>query len=486
MEIDGLNQHNVEISADLKQQDGNDVKFVQKVEREIIIGEPNSCNENDPELAVCSASLTQADKTLKRNSRSRRKRCNNQASNAGSASKQKMYESDNIIREVSPDRLKDNETSLLVATAEAEQESRDSELAMDTENTTVGSKKVDYLLVQKTTVQCNICKKVMVESRLANHIRLLHVEDTQENSQEKKKEFKCEHCGKLYATRYIYVQHIRNHEEGRPKCPECGSTFASAFTLFRHRAKTHNIEHHYTTYSCEQCDKNFFSSSELKLHQQRHSDQKDFKCGECEKEFAVKGNLRIHMRTHAKTKLYKCDICNNSFSHPYSLTSHRRIHTNDFPYKCSECDKACRSRHQLTSHKNVHSDLRPFQCTQCSKSFKSRTAFKTHQDEHQGIKRFVCQFCERQFQCYGNKLKHERRHIGDKKHKCSVCPKGFIEKQELRNHMRIHDRNQYRINDSSQTKDTVAEQDDSMQVKIEEQGLGANENMSVDVKTDLS
>lgn len=289
------------------------------------------------------------------------------------------------------------------------------------------SEAVNKFLNGKRAVQCNICKRQMAESKLANHIRLLHVETAREgNSQpdKKPKEFKCEYCGKLYALKYTYHQHIKTHTEGRPKCPECGSTFASAFSLFRHRAKNHNLEHNYITHSCEQCDKSFFSISELKLHQQRHSSKKEFKCAECDKAFSVKGNLRIHMRTHAKEKLYKCDICENSFSHPYSLVSHRRIHTNDFPFKCQDCDKSYRSKHQLTSHMNVHSDNRPFKCNECSKTFRSRTAFKMHQDEHQGIKRFTCKFCDRQFQCHGNKLKHERRHIGDKKHKCSICEKG--------------------------------------------------------------
>lgn len=193
----------------------------------------------------------------------------------------------------------------------------------------------------KKAVQCNICKRHMIESKLANHIRLLHVESTtvDDNPDNKRKEYKCEYCGKLYAIIYTYQQHMKTHTEGRPKCPECGRTFATAFSLFRHRAKNHNLAHNYKIHNCDKCDKSFFSVSELKLHQQRHSSTKDFKCSECDKEFSVKGNLRIHMRTHAKEKLYKCDICENTFSHPYSLVSHRRIHTNDFPYECPHCDK---------------------------------------------------------------------------------------------------------------------------------------------------
>lgn len=234
------------------------------------------------------------------------------------------YQTEDLIREISPQPEQSNKS-----------EQNDSENIHQTDQ-----EPSNGLLDGKRTVQCNICKRRMTESKLANHIRLLHVEkDPGENSTTKRKEFKCEYCGKSYAIKYTFDQHVKTHTEGRPKCPECGSTFASAFSLFRHRAKNHNLEHNYTTHNCDQCDRTFFSVSELNLHKQRHSSTKEFNCPECKKAFSVKGNLRIHMRTHAKEKLYKCDICENSFSHPYSLVSHRRIHTNDFPYKCSECGK---------------------------------------------------------------------------------------------------------------------------------------------------
>lgn len=323
----------------------------------------------------------------------------------------------------------------------------------------------------KRTVQCNICKKQMTESRLANHIRLLHVEkkDDENSPDTKRKEFRCEYCGKSYAIKYTYDQHVRTHIEGRPKCPECGSTFASAFSLFRHRAKVHNLEHNYTTHNCDQCDRTFFSVSELTLHKQRHSTRKDHKCPECDKAFSVKGNLKMHMRTHAKEKLYKCDICDSSFSHPYSLVSHRRIHTNEYPYACEECGKNYRSKHQLTSHMLVHTDKRPFKCDECSKTFRSRTAFKMHQDQHKGIKRFTCKFCERKFQCHANKLKHERRHIGEKRHKCDHCDKAFIEKQELKNHMKVHERviTEAATTTAAATKSNSSRRESKKVVKIE-------------------
>lgn len=143
---------------------------------------------------------------------------------------------------------------------------------------------------------------------------------------------------------------------------------------------------------------------------------------------------------------------------------------------------------------NVHSDNRPFKCNDCSKTFRSRTAFKMHQDQHQGFKRFTCKFCSRQFQCHGNKLKHERRHIGDKKHKCHICDKGkltglflsdcvsysvlvlidifltpiaFIEKQELKNHLKVHERRGLTVEQKSEVPQQPENTDNQSDVKTE-------------------
>lgn len=274
-----------------------------------------------------------------------------------------VYATGDLIREKSPipqnDNLNQSFRRVTVTT---------------TTTTTVG------IIDGKRQVQCNLCKRHMPESRLANHIRLMHLEftenvphnnpksteqqqvstDTEKDdannpSSDKNLEinkqndidqntvsrpYRCQHCGKCYAIKYTWQQHVKTHLEGRPKCPDCPCTFATTFGLFRHRVRHHNIEHNLKLFNCPQCSKDFFSSSELNLHQQRHSTTKEYVCPQCHKGFKVKGNLRTHMRTHTKEKLYRCDICSGSFSHPYSLLSHRRIHTNDLPFKCEVCDKS--------------------------------------------------------------------------------------------------------------------------------------------------
>ena len=49
-------------------------------------------------------------------------------------------------------------------------------------------------------------------------------------------------------------------------------------------------------------------------------------------------------------------------------------------------------------------------------------------------------FCERCFLFQVNITKHVRRHIGERKHNCEFCSKAFIKKQELKNRLRVHDK----------------------------------------------
>lgn len=327
------------------------------------------CNQNDDQKQENNRYPTRATTTTTPSSTMSGSKSSKSDKPSTSSRRQKYkstYITDDLIREKSPipssDGVVDEGFRSITVTVTRK----------FTTTTTIG------VINGKRQVECNICKKHMAESRLANHIRLMHSDnksieyrinseitdqkvveaqekgekeqekEQKENNEQKRssitesvnKPFRCDHCGKSYAIKYTWQQHVKTHIEGRPKCPECGGTFATAFGLFRHRVRNHNVEHNFKVYPCPECSKEFFSTSELALHEQRHSAIKEFVCPECQKAFSVKGNLRIHMRTHAKEKLYQCDLCDGTFSHPYSLVSHRRIHTNDMPYKCEICNKS--------------------------------------------------------------------------------------------------------------------------------------------------
>lgn len=79
-------------------------------------------------------------------------------------------------------------------------------------------------------------------------------------------------------------------------------------------------------YVCEICGKSFASSSELRLHDRRHTGVKKNVCAVCGKDFATPSNLVVHLRTHTGERPFSCHICSRAFADKGSLKKHHKIH----------------------------------------------------------------------------------------------------------------------------------------------------------------
>lgn len=78
---------------------------------------------------------------------------------------------------------------------------------------------------------------------------------------------------------------------------------------------------------CDQCGRCFASSSELKLHDRKHSGVKKNICSVCGKDFATPSNLLVHSRTHSGEKPFSCTECGRAFADKGSLKKHLKIHS---------------------------------------------------------------------------------------------------------------------------------------------------------------
>ncbi|CAL4149140.1 unnamed protein product, partial [Meganyctiphanes norvegica] len=87
-----------------------------------------------------------------------------------------------------------------------------------------------------------------------------------------------------------------------------------------------------------------------KLHQRRHSGEKQYQCNHCDKVFPTASHLIEHHRTHTGEKPYQCSQCNMAFLYKSKLTQHLRKHTGEKPYQCSQCDKAFSYKGNLSKH----------------------------------------------------------------------------------------------------------------------------------------
>ena len=84
---------------------------------------------------------------------------------------------------------------------------------------------------------------------------------------------------------------------------------------------------------CDECEKQFSRSCDLKHHKMIHSGLKPFNCDQCSKAIRLirtKSKLDIHKRSHTGERPYV--TCSHAFSTNSELTKHRSIHTGEKPY----------------------------------------------------------------------------------------------------------------------------------------------------------
>ncbi|XP_076848828.1 zinc finger and BTB domain-containing protein 47 isoform X2 [Brachyhypopomus gauderio] len=248
-------------------------------------------------------------------------------------------------------------------------------------------------------------------------------------------------------------------QEGRSfPCSTCPQVFANGWDMQKHANIAHN-----RIQSCDKCGKRFLLESELALHQQTDCERniqclacgKDFKklwslhehnkivhgyaekkftCEVCEKKFFTMAHVRKHMVAHTKEMPFTCETCGKSFKRSMSLKVHFLQHSGEKPFRCENCNERFQYKYQLRSHMSVHIGHKQFMCQWCGKDFNMKQYFDEHMKTHTGEKPYICEICGKSFTSRPNMKRHRRTHTGEKPYPCETCGQRFRFSNMLKAH----------------------------------------------------
>ena len=232
---------------------------------------------------------------------------------------------------------------------------------------------------------CPICNKTFTsESQLEKHQRF-HVQ----------KCFSCDICHEIFDRKWLYDQHLSERHgqqvEAPAACPECDEEFSPPHLLLAHI-------------------------------QSRHKKDNQFRCFVCSLNFNKKHNLVTHLNSwHPQEKFPYCPVCMDIFNDEKAMETH-------------DCPGAEIKNREIVCH--LH---------QTPERFTSRVELDNHMKEKHGTQEgsfnISCCICQKKFLLKNNLLKHLRNvhKQGDgNKHFCPTCGKQFYYKDDLRNHIPVH------------------------------------------------
>ncbi|NXK63014.1 ZN652 protein, partial [Sylvietta virens] len=254
---------------------------------------------------------------------------------------------------------------------------------------------------------------------------------------EEKQHYPCKKCPRIFNNRWYLEKHMNVTHSRMQICDKCGKRFLLESELLLHHQTDceKNIQ-------CVTCGKGFKKLWSLHEHNKivHGYAEKKFSCEICEKKFYTMAHVRKHMVAHTKDMPFTCETCGKSFKRSMSLKVHSLQHSGEKPFKCevrswlSPHPSASQTRAKTLIWGKISHSLGQFMCQWCGKDFNMKQYFDEHMKTHTGEKPYICEICGKSFTSRPNMKRHRRTHTGEKPYPCDVCGQRFRFSNMLKAH----------------------------------------------------
>ncbi|XP_033854859.2 zinc finger and BTB domain-containing protein 47-like [Acipenser ruthenus] len=248
---------------------------------------------------------------------------------------------------------------------------------------------------------------------------------------EDKEHFSCKKCPRVFNNRWYLEKHMNVTHSRMQICERCGKRFLLESELLLHHQT--DCEKNIQCVTCGKAFKKLWSLHEHNKIVHGYAEKK-FSCEICEKKFYTMAHVRKHMVAHTKDMPFTCETCGKSFKRSMSLKVHSLQHSGEKPFKCENCSERFQYKYQLRSHMSIHIGHKQFMCQWCGKDFNMKQYFDEHMKTHTGEKPFICEICGKSFTSRPNMKRHRRTHTGEKPYPCDVCGQRFRFSNMLKTH----------------------------------------------------
>lgn len=285
--------------------------------------------------------------------------------------------------------------------------------------------------------------------------------------------YDCGDCGKTFAVRKTFLNHVRRHEllqTGKFECFQCGKCFGTKERLVRHETiherdlvcgecghesrngydfRAHARTHQTGLFKCRRC---IFSCSTRKVLMRHHAEECPKRSNSSSSssgisattmEGLVKGKApQVYatgkggggsekVKKPQKCPVEGCDYVADSYGTMY--VHKRSKHAPKFI--CEICDKSFAFANLLREHEKLHTGEKPYQCEWCEKSFRRIFSYKEHVAVHEEATTYDCQVCGKGFSRPRYLTAHMLTHSEERNFVCSVCSKRYKTNGELTKHV---------------------------------------------------